>query len=454
MKKSLICLYIALALLLYACARPSYGTLAEAQEQGARLGENIRIDGVDVSGLTPKEAEALLEEAHRASLADQGYQILAGEESLVIPAASLPIAFNTEAVLLEALRLPVHALASDNRTFSCSSYAELEPLRAVLSIHTAPLSIEPLNAVATYDPDVEGRFVFTQETQGRRINVQALAQALQGSIQAGDYTPVEADFMELAPSYTAAQAQADYQLVAKFSTSFKGSTYGVKNRVFNIKKAAGIIDGSLLEPGETFDMNAALGPRNQERGWRIATGILDGAYVQEYGGGVCQVSTTLYNAVLLADLTVAERYHHSWPLGYIAAGRDATISTGGPNFCFVNSSDGAILISAEADTKAKTITVRIYGRPLADGITITLHSKKTATLNDLGTEYVVDPLLAPGKTEEVRKSRRGCIAVVWKEYHDAEGAFLRKEQVSEDKYRSIRGLIKVSSAQQIVDVEQ
>lgn len=70
-------------------------------------------------------------------------------------------------------------------------------------------------------------------------------------------------------------------------------------------------------------MNAILGPRNAENGWKEATGIRDAVYVQEYGGGVCQVSSTLYNAVLMADLTVTDRTHHSWPLGYVDIGRDA-----------------------------------------------------------------------------------------------------------------------------------
>lgn len=447
MKRSLVLLYAALALLFCACAAPVYGSLAEAAESGARLGENVRIDGVDVSGLTPAEAEALLDETHQATLSAQSYPILAGGETLEIPATSLPIAFDTEAVLLRALALPRYALPSEARSLSCTPYAELEPLRAALSLYTESLNVQPLDAAASYDPAVEGHFIITEEAPGRQTDVHGLAQALQGRIPSGDTSPVEAGFLALLPAYTADQARADTQLVSKFSTSFAGSTYGVKNRVFNIKKAASIIDGTLLAPGEEFDMNAALGPRNEEGGWKIATGILDGAYVQEYGGGVCQVSTTLYNAVLMADLTVIERYHHSWPLGYVAAGRDATISTGGPNFRFVNSSEAPVVISATADTKAKTITVRLYGRLLADGVTISLKSKKTATLEDLGTAYTIDLSLAPGQTQEVRKSRRGCIAETWKEYYSAEGEFIRKEQVTEDKYRSIKGLVKVSGQQ-------
>lgn len=445
MKRKALCLYMALISLLCACSGPAYGSLDEAEAGGARLGENISIDGVNVSGLAPSEAAARLEEAHKAALAGLRYQVRAGDETLEISGGSLPIRFNTEEVLLKALALPAHAPSRNARTLACAPYVELEPLRAALSEQTAGLNQEPQDAVATYDPTVAGHFVFTEATPGRAVDVHGLAQALQKAVEAGDDAPLPANFTQIPPAYTAQQAQADNQLIAEFSTSFAGGTYGKKDRVFNVQKAAGLIDGTVLAPGKEFNMNETLGDRNAENGWKKAAGIREGAYVQEYGGGVCQVSTTLYNAVLMADLAVTERHHHSWPLGYIDAGRDATISTDGPNFCFVNSSDAPVTLGAVADTEAKTITVRIYGRPLEGGVTIAVKSKKTATLNDLGTEYTVDRSLPPGATKEVRKSRRGCIAVTWKEYYDADGKLLKEEQVSEDKYRSIRGLVKVSS---------
>lgn len=216
--------------------------------------------------------------------------------------------------------------------------------------------------------------------------------------------------------------------------------------MFNIVKAASLIDGLVINPGETFSINAALGPRNGENGWKIATGIKYGTYVQEYGGGVCQVSSTLYNAALMADLEITERYHHSWPLGYIPVGRDATISTGGPDLLITNASPARIFIRAFTDEKEKTVTVRLYGRPLADGVTIRVTSKKTGTLEDLGMEVEVDPALAPGEEKIVRESRVGVSAETYKEYYAADGSLVRTELVSRDKYRSIKGLMYIGPA--------
>ena len=439
-------LYIlAIPVLCCACARPKYESLEAAAAQGARLGEYIYIDGVDVSGMALQEAEDALAAAQQAALEGRSVQLINGEETLELSLGELPISFNREEVLLQALSLPPHVPKNSPRELSCRPSADLESLRVALLEQTDPLNAAPQDAVAVYDPEAEGNFVIQSSAAGRQVDVQALAQELQGRIESGDLTsPLPVSFVELPPEYTTEQAEAEHQLITEFSTSFAGSTYSKENRVFNISKAADLMDGTVLSPGEEFDMNAVLGDRNEENGWKTAAGIRDGAYVQEYGGGVCQVSTTLYNAVLMADLEITERHHHSWPLGYIDPGRDATISTGGPNFRFRNTSAAPITLSASVDAEEKTITVRIYGQPLADGVSIRLRSEKTATLEDLGTEYTVDPALAPGEVEEVRKSRRGCIAITWKEYYDAEGNLLREEQVTEDKYRSIQGLVKIS----------
>lgn len=433
-----------LLLLAGACAGPAPDSLQEAQAQGAALGPSIYIDGVPVSGMTIQQAQDALAQTHQAALAAWEYPLIADGETLLLSAASLPIRFDVESALTQALALPAYVPAGEIRSLSCQPQAELSALRAALDDAVASLNQPAQDAQALYDQEA-GAFTFTKAEAGRQVDVPALAQALQAAIQSGNREPIQVPFLEQAPAYTQEQAQAEHQLICQFSTSFAGSTYGKKNRVHNIQKAAELIDGVEVKPGQEFDMNETLGDRNQENGWKEAAGIRDGAYVQEYGGGVCQVSSTLYNAVLMADLTVTERHHHSWPLGYIDPGRDATISTDGPNFRFLNTSDLPVTLSAQVDTDEKTITVGIYGAPLPEGRSIRIRSEKTATLEDLGTEYQVDPSLAPGEILEVRESRRGCIAVTYKEYYDAQGQLIDTQVVTEDKYRSIQGLVMTAS---------
>lgn len=408
----------------------------------AVLGERIVIDGLDVSGMTVAAAREALETVHKTAIEDLSYNVDMGASGIIsVSGESLSVQYDTETVLQEALSLYPHATAQ--RTLSTSYSVQREGLRAKVAAIVKEYDKSAQNAMVNY---ANGEFTYTEEVVGCSTDVVTLANDLAKAIEAGNTeTVIVAVRNEIPADYTLAQAQADTALIAQFSTSFSGSTYSKANRVYNIKKAASLINGYKLEPGATFDMNAVLGDRNAKNGWKEATGIKYGAYVQEYGGGVCQVSSTLYNVVLMADLTVTERQHHSWPLGYVDIGRDATISTGGPNFCFVNSSQAPVFITASVDEKAKTITVRIYGRPLADGVTIKLSSKKTGSIENPGDEIRRDASLPAGTRVVERESRAGSTAETYKLYYDAQGNLLKKELVTRDKYPAIKGIIYVSS---------
>ena len=442
MKKNVIYLLaIFAAFSLSGCAK-EYTDIEAAQNSGATLGECIYIDDVNVSGMTPSQAVSAVEEAHTRTLKDIYYTITADADSLDISAAVLPISFDTRDTVMEALSMKKHwpEGIQPRRLYTAMS-ADIDELRRALEELSAELQYEPTDAAASYSP--ETGFIYTDHADGRVLDYDHLCGSVHELISSGKSGSVSAVTSAVPAKYTSDMAREDTTLISEFTTSFSGSTYGKANRVFNIVKAASLIDGKTLASGEEFDTNAALGDRNEENGWKTAAGIRDGTYVQEYGGGVCQVSTTLYNAVLMADLEITERHHHSWPLGYVDIGRDATISTGGPNLRFINSSSAPITISALTDKENKTVTVRIYGRPLKDGIRIELTSKKTATLSSPGTETVYDPSLAPGESKTIRKARRGSVAETHKLYYSADGELINKVLVTEDKYRSISGLVNV-----------
>ena len=443
MKKTVLMPFALLCLCLSACSA-GYDSLAEAEKAGARLGECIEIDGVDVSGMAPSEAYSALEQAHREALQSIRYTVTAEEDSIEIAADLLPIAFDTEETILKALALKQYWPSSNEpRRLKSSMTAENGRLKAALEVQSEPLRRAPENASASYDKD-KGCFVYAAQKDGRSIDLDALTDGISALIAEGSSGSVSVPSSPVPAEYTEDMAKADTGVIAEFCTSFSGKSYGKANRVFNITKAAGLIDGVTVAPGEEFDMNEVLGSRNRENGWKTAAAIRDGAYVQEYGGGVCQVSTTLYNVVLMADLEVTERSHHSWPSGYIDIGRDATISTGGPNFKFKNTQPVPVTISASTDAEKKTVTVRIHGRPLPDGQYIELTSKKIKSLSAPATKTEVDPSLAPGQSEIKRKPRRGSVAESYKLYYAADGSLIKKELVCRDTYRSITGITAVS----------
>ena len=435
-------------LLAVGCQSRQYATIEEAVRDGARLGENIIIDGVDVSGLEILEARRVLSGAQEQRIAELSYTVRARGEDALIRGTELGTGFNTDSVLAHAASLPPKKSLwkEETRTFTTSiSVSETVVLR-VAQQTALSLNRQPSDAEVYYDEQAETEFSYRTETVGFEVDEKDLALRLTQGVLALEGGVIEAQASDIPADYTLADAQNDTQLICEFSTSFKGSTYSKANRVFNIVKAAGLINRAVIEPEEIFSINDALGPRNGENGWKMATGIRYGAYVQEYGGGVCQVSSTLYNAALMADLEITERTYHSWPLGYIAAGRDATISTGGPDLCFRNTTGARLFIRAFTNEREKTITVRLYGRPPANGVTIRVTSKKTGTLEDLGTEVTVDPSLAPGETQVVRESHVGITTETYQEYYAADGSLIERKLVSRDKYRSIQGIMLIGPA--------
>ena len=150
---------------------------------------------------------------------------------------------------------------------------------------------------------------------------------------------------ETRPAINPADLGAIDTSLAGFHTDFGSSS---TNRRHNVELAARKIDGTLLAPGATFSYNDVVGPRTPKLGWLEAPTYQDGQVVPGPGGGVCQVSTTLYNAVLRAGLKIVQRSHHSMPVHYVEPGRDATVAYDDIDFKFRNSTDAPLLIAAKA----------------------------------------------------------------------------------------------------------
>lgn len=159
------------------------------------------------------------------------------------------------------------------------------------------------------------------------------------------------------PKVKAADFHGINGIIASYSTSYK--TWE-RSRAHNIKRACRAIDGFLLKPGEVFSYNAVVGPRVRKNGYLDAPQFVRGKIIEGPGGGVCQVSTTLYNAVLLANLKVRERSHHSRPIAYVPLGRDATVEYGLLDLKFENTSGAPIYISASAERGR--VDIKIFGK--------------------------------------------------------------------------------------------
>jgi vancomycin resistance protein YoaR len=158
------------------------------------------------------------------------------------------------------------------------------------------------------------------------------------------------------PRVVAADLGKMSTLLASFTTEYSSST---EQRSHNVELAASKINGTVLAPGEEFSYNKTVGERDAKGGWQSALMFEDGEVVPSLGGGVCQVASTLYNAVLRADLKVKERRNHSIKVHYVEPGRDATVVFGAQDFRFENSSGAPIIVLAR--THHRMLTMNIFG---------------------------------------------------------------------------------------------
>ena len=187
------------------------------------------------------------------------------------------------------------------------------------------------------------------EVQGRLVQVNSTVKAV---MEAEGGSRVSLSLVYIDPEITAAMLEGMDKTLGSFTTYIGGGGGG---RVENIRLAARSLDYYLVAPGQVFSFNRTVGPTTAERGYKPAPIIVGGQIVQGLGGGICQVSTTLFNAVDYAGLEVVERYLHSKPIGYVPRGRDATVSYH-LDFKFRNNSDHYVLIRAWTDYRV-SITI-------------------------------------------------------------------------------------------------
>jgi len=220
------------------------------------------------------------------------------------------------------------------------------------------IRVRPRNARARMD-EYGILEVTHHERKGVRLDVAATAAGLlkQGKNTIRNGTKVPLVVAEEAPSVTTDALGAVSHQLGAFSTYYGSSS---SNRRHNVELAARHIDGTLLGPGEVFSYNEVVGPRWPRLGWRNAPTYQDGQVVPGPGGGVCQVSTTLYNAALLANLKIVQRSNHSMPVHYVPAGRDATVSYGSLDFRFANNTGAPVYVAARA--RGSRLTMALYGK--------------------------------------------------------------------------------------------
>ncbi len=292
--------------------------------------------------------------------------------------------------------------------------------------------------IKNYIPDDANvsRFLYTEGEDGQTVDVDALVTQVETQLKSGDIATIEAPVKPVEPKVKLDDLKKSTQLVASWTSSY--SNHLSYNRNWNVAKLSGIINGVTIQPGETWSINKEAGNRTLSSGWLEAAGIELGGYTQQAGGGVCQISSTLFNAAIRSNLSVPDSSHHSISSDYIPLGLDATISSGGPDLEIKNPYDTPVYIVSYMNSKAHNVTVEVYGPTVTDAtygdVILDFNYLDGGTFGTPGMNYVYNATaapdgtqLAPGQAYTYAQPRMGRSVKTFKYFLSPEGEQLDVE---------------------------
>ena len=220
-------------------------------------------------------------------------------------------------------------------------------------------------------------------------------------------------------------------------SSFTTETTKDNNRNTNITLSSDALNGRVVMPGETLSFNECTGQRTKAKGYKEAGAISGGQLIDDTGGGVCQTSSTLFNAVVRANLEIVDRSQHSWPSTYVPKGEDAAVDWPRLDFVFRNNTDFPVFILAWYEDQK--VTVEVYGKMLENGTTINLYSETIRTLTPSDEViYTRDESMARGASKVAKKKRTGYVVDTYKVFYDVNGIELRREKLWQTTYRAVQ----------------
>ena len=340
---------------------------------GETILKGVSIDKLDVSGMTREEALAALE-SYEKNLGGQSIKLGIGDNVIEAKLSDLGVTFDNEDLVDEAIGVG-HAgnivkrykdqkdLQHSGKTFPLSWQTNEDTVRTYVENNCTKYDKKAQNASLTRE---NGAFNFVAGTEGLELNVDSAVRTISDYLE-NSWTSDNTEVLNLETQITEPEGSAEElanikDLLGSFTTSF--STSG-SNRCKNVSSGASHINGTVLYPGEEFSAYETVSPFTEANGYAMAGSYLNGEVVDSMGGGICQVSTTLYNAVLRAELNVTERSPHSMTVHYVDLSEDAAIAGTYKDFKFVNSTEYPIYIEGYT-TSDKKITFNIYGKETRD----------------------------------------------------------------------------------------
>jgi len=413
--------------------------------------QGIWVDDIHLGGLTLEEAKVVLEEYATERLEQIWFDVVYGDKHWTFTYKDIEAYIDWDKKISQAYDVAregeleerynrVKEIEANGLKLKTLLFYNLNEIRDDLEAIANEINYHPIDADIRFYPDRKHKFEITQEKPGLFLDTEEVYNILKQRMKKREYGELILEPTEVAPQITKADLEKATYCIVQFSTSVEGSS---PERKHNVRLALSKLNGYRLDPGDIFSFNRIVGPRTAKTGFKLAPVIMpDKSMQDDYGGGVCQASTTVYNAALRADLEILERYHHSFPVAYIPAGLDATVSYGGADLKFRNNRNTPIFI--RTFSSGDNVYVEIYGERFPNDGKIECISTVNTVINAPAPKRVLDKqgkyVKEPGGEYEYVKPRNGYKVTSYKIYYE-NGKKVRTEVIANDYYRPIQGVI-------------
>ncbi len=408
------------------------------------ISKNVYIGGVNVSGMTEEQATKAVEEKLGKGTGGN-YTVKIGDETTTATAENFGMEWTNREVVHEAME--VAKCGNLIKQYKDKKDLQVEPKNFEVAYAPNEQAVKTYveKLAEEYNRDAEeGDITFangypevTGGETGIAVNVDQSVSSIMKALE-GDGTELTVVAEVQKPSVTKEEL-SQVKDVLGTATTYYGSSY---ERNTNVEVGASKINGTLIMPGETFSVTAAVTPFNADNGYYPAPSYESGQVVDTYGGGICQVSTTLYNAVLKAELQVDERHNHTMLVSYVDPSKDAAIAEGLMDFVFTNNTDAPIYIYGVG--YQGTLNFTIYGHETRDPNRSISFRSETLSQTDASTnvKLVAKSDQNIGYLNQTQSAHQGLEAVLWKDIVNADGT-TDTVQVNSSSYQASPAIYEV-----------
>ena len=383
------------------------------------IATGVYIGSVDVGGMTKQEAHDAVD-AYMDSLMQTNFSLMGPIGYMNITAEEMGITTDVDTVVEEA-----NAIAKYGDLIS--RFKETKDLEKEHKVVDLPLTLDKqatankiyehrdeLN-IAAVDNSFRienGNFVFIPGKTGNEVNIVESVYSIRDFIN-DDWSPEKTEIAlvidEVQPRGSEEELSKLTSVLGTFQTNFGSSAAG---RAQNVRNACSKINGTILYPGEEFSTYEKISPFTQENGYGIAGAYENGQVVESVGGGVCQVATTLYNAVIRAELDVTMRYNHSMMVSYVPPSDDAAIAGTYKDFRFKNNMDTPVYIEGTSD--GGILTFKVYGVENRPSNRVVSFESETVEKKDIEVQFNVSSDYDLGYIATTQSAHQGVVARLWK----------------------------------------